>query len=88
MSPFSPFFLDKDEVLLIHVDQIERYGGGLGVRDNGLLESAIAQPQATFGGQRLHPTLFEMAAAYLFRASASKFTGNTATLETGGICKR
>ena len=66
MSPFSPHFLDKDEVLLIHADQIERYGGGLGVRDNGLLESAIAQPQATFGGQWLHPTLFEMASAYLF----------------------
>ncbi len=66
MSPFSPEFLDTDEVLLIHADQIERYGGGLGVRDNGLLESAMAQPQATFGGQWLHPTLFEMAAAYLF----------------------
>ncbi len=66
MSPFSPHFLDKDEVLLIHADQIERYGGALGVRDNGLLESAIAQPQATFGGQWLHPTLFEMASAYLF----------------------
>ncbi|MEK6257349.1 MAG: type II toxin-antitoxin system death-on-curing family toxin [Planctomycetota bacterium] len=66
MSPFNPQFLDKEEILFIHADQIERYGGGLGVRDDGLLESAIAQPRATFGGQWLHPTLFEMAAAYLF----------------------
>jgi death on curing protein len=54
------------EILQIHGDQITRYGGSVGVRDLGLLQSAIAQPQATFGGQFLHADLFEMAAAYLF----------------------
>lgn len=42
------------------------YGGEHGVRDLGLLESAVAQPQATFAGEYLHKNLFEMAAAYLF----------------------
>ena len=65
MSPM-PLFLTLDEVLTIHADQIDRYGGSPGVRDLGLLQSALAQPQAAFGGQLLHGTLFEMAAAYLF----------------------
>ena len=59
-------FLSLDQVLAIHADQIERYGGSLGVRDLGLLQSAMAMPRASFGGQYLHPTLHEMAAAYLF----------------------
>ena len=62
----SPTFLTLDEVLEIHRDQLARYGGAAGVRDLGLLQSAIAQPRATFGGQFLHADLFEMAAAYLF----------------------
>ena len=59
-------FLSLDDVLLAHCDQISRYGGDPGVRDFGLLESAIAQPQATFGGEFLHAYPFVMAAAYLF----------------------
>jgi death on curing protein len=66
MHSFRPEFLTLDEVLEIHRDQIERYGGSPGVRDVGLLESAVFMPQATFGGQFLHKDLFEMAAAYLF----------------------
>jgi death on curing protein len=62
----SPAFLTLDEVLALHADQIRRYGGSLGVRDVGLLESALATPGAAFGGGFLHPTLPEMAAAYLF----------------------
>ncbi|OAI45916.1 death-on-curing protein [Nitrospira sp. SCGC AG-212-E16] len=50
----------------IHRDQIERYGGTLGVRDAALLESALAAPQSGFGEQQLHGDLFEMASAYLF----------------------
>jgi death-on-curing protein len=53
-------------VLSIHARQIERFGGTSGVRDEGLLESALAQPQATFGGQFLHPKISEQAAAYLY----------------------
>ncbi len=59
-------FLGLDEVLALHVDQIETYGGKEGVRDLGLLESAVAVAEASFGGDYLHATLPEMAAAYLF----------------------
>ena len=59
-------FLTLDEVLEIHEQQIERYGGSHGVRDTGALESALAMPQATFDGEYLHPTIVAMAAAYLF----------------------
>ena len=62
----APTFLSLDEILEIHKDQIARYGGMAGIRDLGLLQSALAQPQATFGGQFLHTDLIEMAAAYLF----------------------
>ena len=80
-------FLRIEDVLYIHHDQIERYGGEHGVRDQGLLESAIAQPQASFGGQYLHRDLFEMAAAYLFHVvrnhpftDGNKRTGAVAAL--------
>ncbi len=59
-------FLTLDEVLSLHADQIERYGGRPGIRDVGLLESALAMPQTTYGGRWLHESLPEMAAAYLF----------------------
>jgi death-on-curing protein len=59
-------FLTLDEALAIHAHQIARYGGALGVRDQGLLESALAMPAATFAGEYLHPSLPEQAAAYLF----------------------
>jgi len=59
-------FLTLDEVLALHADQIERYGGRPGVRDVGLLQSAVSVPAATFGDRFLHASLQEMAAAYLF----------------------
>ena len=62
----APRFLSLSEVLTILRDQIARYGGDLGVRDMGLVSSAIAVPQASFGGTRLHADLYEMAAAYAF----------------------
>jgi len=58
-------FLDIGQVLRIHLSMIKRYGGEEGVRDIGLLHSALAMPQASFGGEPLHKDLFEMAAAYL-----------------------
>lgn len=63
---FAPVFLTLDEVLALHADQIGRYGGKIGVRDLGLLQSALATPAATFGGDYLHATVHEMAAAHLF----------------------
>lgn len=62
----DPVFLSLDEVLEIHEQQIERYGGSAGIRDPAGLESAVATPQATFGGEFLHPSIPAMAAAYLF----------------------
>jgi len=59
-------YLDVEDVLMIHLEQITNYGGDAAIRDHGLLESAIAQPQATFGGQLLHESVAQAAAAYLF----------------------
>ena len=62
----SPDFLTLDDVMEMHARQLERYGGAPGLHDRGLLESALAQPRATFEGELLHEDLFAMAAAYLF----------------------
>lgn len=62
----NPTFLSLDDILESHAEQIANYGGMPGVRDLGLLQSAIAQPEAQFSGQYLHADLFEMAAAYLY----------------------
>ncbi|HEY3378723.1 MAG TPA: type II toxin-antitoxin system death-on-curing family toxin [Armatimonadota bacterium] len=59
-------FLTRHDVLIIHADMILRYGGVPGVRDEGLLDSALAMPSAGFGEQFLHPDAPAMAAAYLF----------------------
>ena len=64
--PPLPRFLYKHTVLDIHDAQIAEHKGHPAVLDEGLLESALAQPMAQFGGQYLHADIFEMAAAYLF----------------------
>jgi death on curing protein len=83
----QPLFLDLDRVLRIHRSLIETYGGIEGVRDIGLLHSAIAMPQASFGGAFLHKDLFEMAGAYLYHITqnhpfldGNKRTGAAAAL--------
>jgi len=62
-------FLTLAEVIEIHNDQIERYGGASGLRDVNLLSSALAVPFASFAGEFLHPDLFDMASAYAFHIS-------------------
>jgi death on curing protein len=62
----EPEFLTLEDVLLIHDEQLEAYGGIQGIRDKGLLESAVMTAQASFGGEYLHSGLFEMTAAYAF----------------------
>lgn len=59
-------FLAMDDVLKLQQHLVEVYGGENGLRDSGLLESALATPQAMFGGVFLHTDIYEMAAAYLF----------------------
>jgi death-on-curing protein len=74
-------FLTEETILSFHEDQIETYGGSKGIRDQGLLESALAQPQARFDGQHLHEGLFHMAAAYGFHICKNHpfFDGNKRT---------
>jgi len=64
----DPVFLTLAEVIEVHVDQIRRYGGQAGLRDLGLLQSALAQPQASFAGQWLHNDLYAMAGAYTYHS--------------------
>ncbi|HKZ56094.1 MAG TPA: type II toxin-antitoxin system death-on-curing family toxin [Thermodesulfovibrionales bacterium] len=59
-------FLTLVEVVEIHSDQIQHYGGSEGIRDMNLLSSAVAMPYASFSGMFLHSDLHEMAAAYAF----------------------
>ncbi len=59
-------FLDKKTILEFHENQIELYGGISGIRSEELLESALFQPQANFGGEYICKDIFEMAATYGF----------------------
>jgi death on curing protein len=59
-------FLTLEDVLVLHDELIQHYGGAPGLRDAGLLEAALAMPQAGFGGQYFHEFPHEMGAAYLF----------------------
>ena len=64
-------FLSVDVVLQIHQRAIEEFGGDPGLRDRGLLESAVAMPHAAFAGNYLHADLAEKAAAYHFHLCAN-----------------
>jgi len=59
-------FLSTEQVLAVHARVIAAFGGDRGVRDNALLESAVAMPAATYAGERLHDGVPAMAAAYLY----------------------
>jgi len=58
--------LDVEAVLAIHEEVLAAHGGLGGLRDRALLESAVAAPQASFGGKPLIRDPIEVAAAYLF----------------------
>lgn len=64
--PKPPRFLELAEVLTLHEAGIEEFGGKPGVRDQGLLESAIAVPRQTVAEEFAHSIPFGMAAAYAF----------------------
>jgi death-on-curing protein len=64
-------FLDLPSARLVHRNQIDLYGGDPGILNEGLLQSALAMPQATFGGEWLHEFPHGMAAAYLFHVVAN-----------------
>lgn len=82
-----PRFLDLAHILQIHHSMIDHYGGSPGLRDAGLLQSALAMPATTYGGEYLHSNLFEQAAAYLYHlvlnhpfVDGNKRTGAAAAL--------
>ncbi len=58
-------WLTVEQVLFIHMRLLAETGGSSGLRDLALLESAVARPQATFGGAELYPDLFSTAAALM-----------------------
>lgn len=58
-------YLTPQQVLFIHLRLIKVTGGSHSIRDLGLLESAVARPQATFDDQELYPDLFQKAAALM-----------------------
>ena len=77
----SPIFLTLAEIIEIHNNQIELYGGQKGIRNLGLLQSAVAQPEASFADQWLHENIYSMAAAYAFHICQNHpfFDGNKRT---------
>lgn len=54
--------LTKNQILLLHKNLIQKFGGVAGIRDKNLFDSAVETPFQTFGGQDLYPTLIEKAA--------------------------
>ena len=58
-------YLSVGQVLALHEQQLRRYGGATGLRDRGALESALARPAATFGGEDLYPDIADKAAALM-----------------------
>jgi death-on-curing protein len=62
----GPKFLTRDQVIALHKLQIDQFGGVAGVKDEGLLLSALGQPESGSGDKYFHNDLYEMAAAYLF----------------------
>ena len=65
-TPNDCFHLTVEMVREIHAQAITRFGGSEGLRESALLESAVAAPQASFGGHSPYRDLAEVAAAYLF----------------------
>ncbi len=61
----NTFYLTLEQILFIHEDQIERYGGTSGLRNLELLESAIFRPQSSFDGRDLYENIFEKAASLM-----------------------
>lgn len=70
-SDSTIYFLSCADVIKLQQQLIARFGGETGLRDYGLLDSALAQPPMQAFGKRLHPTIYDQAAAYLFHLVAN-----------------
>ncbi len=88
----NPDPLSKEIILAIHSIAIEKFGGSDGLRDEGLLESALSQPFQTFEGKELYPTITQKAARYAFGIASNHpfIDGNkrTATATLGLFLRR
>lgn len=86
-SPTDGIHLTVPIVREIHREMLVGFGGADGLRDEGLLESAVAAPQATFGGESPFTDLVEVAAAYLFYLCRNHpfLDGNKRTAMTSAI---
>jgi len=86
-SPSDCVHLTVEIVLEIHGAVLAAHGGAPGVRDQGLLESAVAAPQATYGGESAFADMAEIAAAYLFYLCRNHafIDGNKRTAMTAAI---
>lgn len=80
-------FLTVEEVIQIHDELVSEYGGLHGIRDMGLLISAIEMPKATMFGEYLHESIYDKASAYLYHIvcnhaflDGNKRTGAATTL--------
>ena len=60
----EPTWLDREEVIQLHNQSVERHGGLLGIRDEGALDSTLARPKNLIAYQT--PDIFELAASYAF----------------------
>ena len=68
----EPPFLSEAIILRLHKDQLERFGGQDGIRDENSLKSAVAMPQAGLGGQFFRSYPYGMAAAYAFHIAENQ----------------
>jgi len=86
-GPNDCIHLSADNVREIHAAVIEAFGGSGGIRDEHLLQSAVAAPQASFGGKSPFSDLIEVAAAYLFYLCRNHpfVDGNKRTAMTAAI---
>jgi hypothetical protein len=75
----APELLTVDDVVEIHACQVERFGGSHGLRDRGLLESAVAQAAAAFAGEYVHPDLGHDGGRVTFSTSSRTTPSSTAT---------
>ncbi|HUD44607.1 MAG TPA: type II toxin-antitoxin system death-on-curing family toxin [Patescibacteria group bacterium] len=78
-------YLTLEQIILVHEDQIDRYGGSHGIRELSLLESAVFRPQTTFSNHDLYPTIFEKAAA-LIHALANNHAFIDGNKRTAAVC--
>jgi death-on-curing protein len=59
-------YLSFEQTIELHDAIIDKFGGLLGIRERGLLESALTAPMMAVFGEELHKTIYNKAAAYLF----------------------